>query len=165
MHIYSIDSFAGRLLQAFEELIKICHISLRQIIPEKILEWQVLQRCVRCSVASHCFCLPLPPALSSCTITLKGRSCLLVVVCSHHHETKNQEGPIFILQVKAIQALSSYFMSLLVLNTHWLIHFPKLLYSEGMQNFQKYLNFILYLEDVLPVVFFYLDNQENQEVL
>lgn len=39
MHIFSIDSFAGRLLQAIEELIKICHISLRQIIREKILEW------------------------------------------------------------------------------------------------------------------------------
>lgn len=35
MHIYSTDPFPGRSLQAFEELIEICHVSLRQIISEK----------------------------------------------------------------------------------------------------------------------------------
>lgn len=35
MHIYSIDPVAGRSLQTFEELIEICHASLRTIISEK----------------------------------------------------------------------------------------------------------------------------------
>lgn len=67
MHLYSIDPFAAILLQTFQELIDICHASLRQIVSEKRQMVGSPEMC--CCEAALDHALFLPP-LASCFVFL-----------------------------------------------------------------------------------------------